>query len=35
VSYGDELAPNHPGYNDPVYRARRKELGIIALQYRQ
>lgn len=34
VSYGDELAPNHPGYHDEEYRRRRKELGLISLNYR-
>jgi hypothetical protein len=35
VSYGDELAPNHPGYHDEAYRTRRKELGVLALGYKQ
>ena len=34
TDYGDELAPNHPGYHDKEYRARRKYLGTIAFGYR-
>lgn len=34
TDYGDELAPNHPGYHDKEYRARRKYLGTIAFGYK-
>ncbi|TPP65784.1 putative Tyrosine/tryptophan monooxygenase [Fasciola gigantica] len=35
LSYGAELESNHPGFTDPVYRARRKECADIAYNYRQ
>jgi phenylalanine-4-hydroxylase len=34
IDYGDNLAPDHPGYHDAEYRQRRCQSGLLALQYR-
>ena len=34
LSAGAELQSDHPGFNDPVYTARRQELGKLAKNYK-